>query len=184
MQALGPAILLQRNSNTGVFVWNSRNFQEYLFWRTSMNDCFYTFIITLIITLTFITFTTIRSSPLQMFYKIGVLKNVANFTGKHLCWSLFLIKLQTWICNFNKRRLQHSHFSVKFAKFLRISFLTEHLWWLLLYHCKLHLYRLRILTIALDCNIIPCLFELNFVFFLRAYIFLKPYSKIFVFYVQ
>ena len=35
-----------------------------------------------------------RSSRLQMFVKIGVLKNLANFTGKHLCWSLFLIKLQ------------------------------------------------------------------------------------------
>ena len=29
-----------------------------------------------------------------MFFKIGVLKNIANFTGKHLRWSLFLIKLQ------------------------------------------------------------------------------------------
>ena len=26
----------------------------------------------------------------------GVLKNFANFTGKHLCWSHFLIKLQAW----------------------------------------------------------------------------------------
>ena len=102
-----------------------------------------TFIITPII-FTFITFTTMRSSCLQMFYKISVLKNFANFTGKHL-----------------------------FRKFLRTSFLKEHLRWLLLYHCKLHLYRLRILlTIPLDCNIIPCLFQLNFVFFLPAYIFL------------
>ena len=32
-----------------------------------------------------------------MFFKIGrVLKIFANFTGKHLCWSLFLIKLQTF----------------------------------------------------------------------------------------
>ena len=28
-----------------------------------------------------------------MFFKIGALKNFANFTGKHLCWNLFLIKL-------------------------------------------------------------------------------------------
>ena len=26
-------------------------------------------------------------------FKIGVLKNFAIFTGKHLCWSLFLIEL-------------------------------------------------------------------------------------------
>ena len=29
-----------------------------------------------------------------MFLKIGALKNFANFTGKHLSWNLFLIKLQ------------------------------------------------------------------------------------------
>ena len=35
-----------------------------------------------------------RSSRSQIFFKIGALKNFANFTGKHLCWSLFLIKLR------------------------------------------------------------------------------------------
>ena len=30
----------------------------------------------------------------QMFFKMSVLKNFAISTGKHLCWSLFLIKLQ------------------------------------------------------------------------------------------
>ena len=29
-----------------------------------------------------------------MFLKIGVLKNFVIFTGNHVCWSLFLIKLQ------------------------------------------------------------------------------------------
>ena len=37
-----------------------------------------------------------RSSRSQMFFKIGVLKNFAIFRRKHLCWSLFLIKMQTW----------------------------------------------------------------------------------------
>ena len=32
-----------------------------------------------------------------MFYKIGVLENFASFTGKRLCWSLFLIKLQAFV---------------------------------------------------------------------------------------
>ena len=36
-----------------------------------------------------------RSSRLHMFFKIDVLKNYANFTGKHLCWSPFLIKKET-----------------------------------------------------------------------------------------
>ena len=30
----------------------------------------------------------------QIFFKIGFLKNLANFKGKRLCWSLFLSKLQ------------------------------------------------------------------------------------------
>ena len=37
---------------------------------------------------------TSRNSHLQMFFKTGVLKNLAIFTEKHLCWSLFLAKLQ------------------------------------------------------------------------------------------
>ena len=48
------------------------------------------------------------------------------------------------------------------------------------YHCKMQLYRLRIiLTIPLDCCMIPCLFQLNFVFFFchmlfQAFRFLRP----------
>ena len=34
-----------------------------------------------------------RSICLQVFCETGVLKKFANFTGKYLCWSLFLIKL-------------------------------------------------------------------------------------------
>ena len=37
-----------------------------------------------------------RRSLWQMFFKTDILKNFANITGKHQCWSLFLIKLQAW----------------------------------------------------------------------------------------
>ena len=37
-----------------------------------------------------------RSSHHRCFVKKGALKNFENFTGKYLCWSLFLIKLQAW----------------------------------------------------------------------------------------
>ena len=40
-----------------------------------------------------------RSTRLQMFFKIDVLKNFEIFTEKHLCWGVFLIKLQA--CNSN-----------------------------------------------------------------------------------
>ena len=64
----------------------------------------------------------LSKSHSQMFFKIGVLKNFA--TGKHLCWSLFLIKL--------KKRLQHRCFLVNIAKYLRAAYFIEHLRWLLL----------------------------------------------------
>ena len=52
-----------------------------------------------------------RSSRSQMFFKIGVLNNIANFTGKQLYLSFFLIKLQA--C-----------FPVKLVKFLRTPLVT------------------------------------------------------------
>ena len=32
----------------------------------------------------------------KVFYKKGVFKNFVKFTGKHLCQSIFFIKLQTY----------------------------------------------------------------------------------------
>ena len=48
---------------------------------------------------------------------------VTKFTGKHLCQSLFATLL--------KKRLWHRCFTVNFEKFLRTSFLSELLRWLL-----------------------------------------------------
>ena len=64
-----------------------------------------------------------RSSRPEVFCKKGVLRNFAKFTGKQLCQSLFFNKVAG---------LRHRYFPVKFAKFLRTSFFTEHLRWLLL----------------------------------------------------
>ena len=36
----------------------------------------------------------VQKQPPEVFFKKGVLKNFANLTGKHLCWSLFLIKME------------------------------------------------------------------------------------------
>ena len=60
-----------------------------------------------------ICFHKIRSSRSEMFFKIGVLKCFAVFTGKHKCWCLFLIKFQTWK---PAKRLQHRCFPVNTAK--------------------------------------------------------------------
>ena len=67
-----------------------------------------------------------RSSHFHIFSKIGVLKNVTNFTQKHLCWSCFLIKLQA----LHKSKTHVFLWNLKF--FLRTPFFAEHLQWLLL----------------------------------------------------
>ena len=57
-----------------------------------------------------------------------LLKNVANFTRKHVCWSRFLRKLQAFqICNFIKNILQHRCFPVRSARFFKNSYFEEHL---------------------------------------------------------
>ena len=53
--------------------------------------------------------------------KLGVLKYFVNSTGKHLFWSLFLIKLQE-ACKSVKKRPQHRCFPMNFSKFLRTKF--------------------------------------------------------------
>ena len=70
--------------------------------------------------------------------------------------------LRVW--DFITKKLQQRCFPVKFAKSLRTPFLTQHLQWLPLYHCEIHLYRLKIfLTI-----------QLNFALFLKFFSSLIP----------
>ena len=60
----------------------------------------------------------------QVFFKTGVLKHFAIFTGKHLCWCLFLIELLDWRPAFSlKMRLQYRFFPVNIARFLKTAFL-------------------------------------------------------------
>ena len=73
-----------------------------------------------------------RSSCPEVFCKKGVLRNFEKFTGKHLHQSLIFNKIAGLrSATLLKKRLWHRRFPVSFAKFLRIPFLTEHLWWLL-----------------------------------------------------
>ena len=72
----------------------------------------------------------IKSSRYQILLNIGVLENFANFTGEYLCWSLFFSKVAGLQLYY--KTLQHRCFPVKFVKFLRTPFFTEHLRWLLL----------------------------------------------------
>ena len=63
----------------------------------------------------------------QMFFKIGVLKNFANFTGKNPYWNLLLIKLQALRPATLLKRDSNTCFPVKFAKVLRICFFLQNI---------------------------------------------------------
>ena len=64
-----------------------------------------------------------RSSHRGCSVKRVVLKNFANFTGKHLYWSLFLVTLQGLSPATFLKRDSNTGFPAKFVKFL------EHLFW-------------------------------------------------------
>ena len=73
-----------------------------------------------------------RSSRSHMFFKISVLKNFATITGKHLCWNLFLIKLQTgvsFLINLQARSpetlLKRDSITGVFLWILRIAFIQN-----------------------------------------------------------
>ena len=79
-----------------------------------------------------------RNSRPEVFYKKGVLRIFAKFTGKHLCQGLVFNKaagLRPAISL--EKSLWHRCFPVNFAKFVRIPFLKEHLRWLLLHSSNL-----------------------------------------------
>ena len=73
-----------------------------------------------------------RGSRWQMFFKISVLKNFAIFAGKHLCWSLFLEKLQTWRSATLLKKTPIQMFSCEYCGIFKNTFFIEHFRWLLL----------------------------------------------------
>ena len=64
-----------------------------------------------------------RSSRPEVFCKKGALKNMAKFTGKRHCRSLF----------FNRVAGLKQVFSCEFCEVFKDTFFIEHFWWLLLY---------------------------------------------------
>ena len=78
-----------------------------------------------------------RSSRPEVFCMKGVLRNFAKFTVKHVCQIFFFNKVPCLRpVTLLKNSLWHRCFPVNFVKFLRTSFFTEHLWWLLLKQVK------------------------------------------------
>ena len=65
--------------------------------------------------------TVYRNNHSQMFFKTGVFKGFAKFTGKRLCQSLFFNKVAGPKASF-KKRLWSRCFLVSFVKYLRTLF--------------------------------------------------------------
>ena len=73
-----------------------------------------------------------RSSHPEVFCKTGV-QEISQNTPENTCARVSsFIKLQTKPCNFIKKESRAQMFPVNLVKFLRTTFLTEHLRWLLL----------------------------------------------------
>ena len=98
----------------------------------------------------------IKSSHWMCSIKQAVLKNFTIFTGKHLCWSLFLIKLQAWgpekACNFVKKTPAQGFFLWILQNF------HEHLFWKTSVNgcfSLFHIYQC-IFTLKGDISKLPC----------------------------
>ena len=63
----------------------------------------------------------IKSSHRMCSMKKAIFKNFAIFTGKHLFWSLFLIKLHAW-----RKKMQV--FSCGYCEIFKKTYIEEHLW--------------------------------------------------------
>ena len=62
----------------------------------------------------------VQKQPPEVFFKKVVLKNFANLTEKHLCWSLFLIKMEAW-------ETPAQMFSCEISKIFKNTYFEEHL---------------------------------------------------------
>ena len=67
-----------------------------------------------------------QKQPPEAFYKKGVLKNFAKFTGKYLCQNIFFNKVVgIRLAILLKKRLWQKCFPVNFVKFSRAPFLQN-----------------------------------------------------------
>ena len=86
-----------------------------------------------------------RSSHPEVFSRKCV-RNFTNFTGKHLCQSLFFNKVGGLAWNCIKKETLVQVLSYEFCEIFKNTFFTEHLWWLLL---KLNIYTLAAISFKL-----------------------------------
>ena len=98
-----------------------------------------------------------QKQPPEVLCKKVALKNLAIFTGKHLCWNLFLTRFQVFRLrarNFIKMNLQNCYFSVNIEKISTRRNICE---WILLHQSELFMFHY--------CNVLwfPILKDIAFV---------------------
>ena len=74
-----------------------------------------------------------KSSRPEVFCRKGVLRNFVKLTGKRLCQNLFFNKVPDLRPATLLKKAQV--FSCEFCEISKITFFTEHFWWLLLFLC-------------------------------------------------
>ena len=97
------------------------------------------------------------------------MEKFANFIGKHLCWILSPTQVfSPWnLWNFWEHLFWRTYANDCFHIFI-IILIINYLYHHFHYYCKMHLNHLGvILPIAFDCNMSPCLFQLNLFSFFR-----------------
>ena len=100
---------------------SSMNHQEHLFHGTLIISYFRPVNIAKFLRTSFF-LNTSRSSRLQIFFKIGVLKSFSNFTEKHLCWRPFLKNLQAEVLQLHKKKTPTQVFSCEVCKIFKKTF--------------------------------------------------------------
>ena len=103
------------------FNWE-RTFKRLLNWAIYRKDCF----------CLWDSVKKFRRSHWRCSTKKDVLKNFAIFTKMHLCWSLFIIKLQAFRTAILLKETPTQMFFCKYLEILKNIFFTEYLWWLIL----------------------------------------------------
>ena len=68
-----------------------------------------------------------QKQPPEVFCKKAILKNFTIFTGKPLCWILFLIKLQAFRPANLLKRDSNTRVFLRILKILKNSYFEEHL---------------------------------------------------------
>ena len=70
----------------------------------------------------------LQKQPPELFYKKGAFRNLAKFTGKHLCQRLDSFnKVARQACNFINKESLAQVFSCEFCEIFKNTFFKEHL---------------------------------------------------------